>query len=144
MARQPLAKINDSSNPARQKKLCNDLGLPENYPKCRETAVVYGPDFFPEVKRRLQPLFGKWATYEEVDRIFGGYRDECERPRTDKDGNEYFRCSYDLRCDNVFWFTAVFRGNGELTRLHFSTELYDARPLQINFCLADYATPPPP
>ena len=78
--------------------LCLKLAIKESSEHCQSNAVVYTPDLFDEIKAYFKNPPDQDKTYQFVQEKLGVYLDYCEDP--DPDGD--YRCSYDLRGDDVY------------------------------------------
>ena len=85
--------------------------------RCQKDAVVYGPDFFPDIKRYFAKLSGNEATFELVESKLGVYLVNCEQPANDG----HYRCRYDLRGDGIYPLFVYFDKEGIYYRIIANT-----------------------
>ena len=115
-------KIHEITTPLDQaviQDMCEKLDLRPRDKRCREGAVVYAPDFFPEIKSAFRS--SDEATYDHVQELFGEYQYECEDPvYTRSTDRTTFRCFYDLHGDRRYDFGFMFRDDGKLLRIYAS------------------------
>lgn len=94
--------------------LCAKLDLsPEDW-RCKQGAVVYAPDFFPEIEH----LEGTAETYDDIEALFGNYRVFCSQAFGEvTNPDAYFQCNYDLRGDGFYLFSCRFHPGGKVVQI---------------------------
>jgi hypothetical protein len=97
--------------------ICAKLGLPAVDPRCQPGAVAYAPDFFRDITSRYREHDGIFSTYDEVQKVLGGYQYRYDPVVTTGDGLSYFRAHYDLKGDRVFPITMFFYEDGRVFRI---------------------------
>ncbi|MFN8386581.1 MAG: hypothetical protein U0X92_09210 [Anaerolineales bacterium] len=88
--------------------LCKKFEINSDDKRCQLGAVVYGPDFFTDIKLYLYDFPENESTFELVESKLGSYLVKCEQPT--KDGN--YRCRYDLRGDGRYPIFVLFNEEG--------------------------------
>jgi hypothetical protein len=117
--RPKVHEITTPLDPAVVQDMCAKLDLRPGDKRCREGAIVYAPDFFPEIKSVFRS--SDEATYDQVQELFGKYQYECEDPVYTKSTDRItFNCYYDLHTDRRYRFSFMFRDDGKLLRIYAS------------------------
>jgi hypothetical protein len=88
--------------------ICAKLNIEETSKNCLPGAVVYGPDFFDEIKMYFNEFPAEKKTYESVGNILGTYLVLCDTKSSQGD----FGCYYDLRGDKRYEILFLFDKNG--------------------------------
>lgn len=94
--------------------LCTNLQLGENHSLCIGRNKVYGPDFYDILRDTFRPYeeyeipSSEASTYEEVEKILGSFKYECDDVETTGDGFSFFSCRYDLRGDREFIIGIIY------------------------------------
>jgi hypothetical protein len=88
--------------------LCVEFEISLTDRRCQSGAVVYGPDFFPDIKSYLLALPKQDATYQTVEDKLGVYKISCEKPNNEG----HYRCKYDLRGDGIYPIAIFFTKEG--------------------------------
>jgi hypothetical protein len=78
--------------------ICIKFEIELDDPRCLEDSVVYGPDFFADIKDYFDELPSELATFEAVEDKLGKYFVRCSEP----DNEGYYRCIYDIRGDGKY------------------------------------------
>ena len=97
--------------------LCLKFGIEASSEHCQPGAIVYGPDFYDEIKSYFRNLPREDRTYEVVQDKLGAYLLHCEKPH--QDGG--YRCTYDLRGDKVYRIGIYFDENDFYWQVQAST-----------------------
>jgi len=84
--------------------LCSKFGISPDDPRCLPDSVVYGPDFYTDLKAYFKGLPQEKQTFATVEEILGPYVMYCEEP--DKEGD--YDCTYDLRGDGKYRIGVFF------------------------------------
>jgi hypothetical protein len=90
------------------KDLCEYFVLDDKYSLCDGSRDVYGPDFDDVIREKLLPETDTPIFYDDVERMLGEFRTNCEPVAKAPEGWSYFRCSYDLRQDGQFPFMIMY------------------------------------
>jgi hypothetical protein len=98
--------------------ICSNFKLSANDPRCLPDSVVYGPDFFDDIKIFFRKLPKQEATLQTATEKLGKYLIVCEDP--DNEGD--FRCQYDLRGDGIYAIGIYFTKDGYIYQIQASTE----------------------
>jgi hypothetical protein len=88
--------------------ICEKFALNPNDVRCQPGAIVYGPDFFKEIKKYFHDLPKQENIVPIVDKNLGTYLVACEI--TDKNGGQ--GCRYDLRGDGKYTIIIYFTKEG--------------------------------
>ena len=98
--------------------LCTKFELESDDERCDHVGdAVYGPDFFDELYKRINPQMNDWTTFEEVDGKLGIYEFKREPIIEQADGLTYFVCHYDFTGDRVYPFLVFYYADGTIMRL---------------------------
>ena len=95
----PWEEITTPVKPEVAQDMCQQLRIPREDRRCQAGAVVWAPDFFPEIRG----LRAWVSSYDDIQARLGKYQYYCEAPVTSSSGTYVF-CHYDLVGDRVFPF----------------------------------------
>lgn len=93
--------------------VCTKLNIQRGSKNCLPGAVVYGPDFFDEIKAYFNNLPEDKKTYEHVEQILGKYQIVCIKVNSKGE----YSCDYDLRGDKRYRIAFFFYENGFYYRI---------------------------
>ena len=94
--------------------LCLRLDIQEGDPRCQPNAVVYGPEFFPEIRAYVKNLPDGLKTQPEVEKLLGPYRDFCSDPVKPMIGATTYRCIYLLKSDGTSGISVTYKEDGTI------------------------------
>lgn len=97
--------------------LCVEFEISPTDRRCESGAVVYGPDFFSDIKTYFFALPKQDATYQTVEDKLGAYRVSCEHP----DNEGHYSCRYDIRGDGIYPIGIFFTKDGFYYRIIANT-----------------------
>jgi len=84
--------------------LCSKFEISPDDPRCLPDSVVYGPDFYADLKAYFKGLPQEKQTFATVEEILGPYLLRCGK--TDNEGG--YSCAYDLRGDGMYRIRIFF------------------------------------
>jgi hypothetical protein len=93
--------------------VCLKFVLNPNDRRCQPGAVVYGPDFFPDIEKFFKELPKQEIIVPIVDEKLGAYLVNCEK--VTKTGD--YRCKYDLKGDGRYSIAIYFTVDGMFERM---------------------------
>ncbi len=88
--------------------ICLKFAIGPNDARCQPDAVVYGPDFFADIKKYFNELPKQEDIIPIVDEKLGAYLVDCSG--STKDG--IYSCNYDLRGDGRYSVRIYFTKDG--------------------------------
>jgi hypothetical protein len=91
--------------------ICAKLDIEKTSKNCLPGAVVYGPDFFDEIKTYFRSLSNQEKNHNTVQNRLGTYLISCEPPVLNGRYKGYYICKYDLRGDGSYPFYFKFDEN---------------------------------
>ena len=97
--------------------ICSKFELDVNDDRCLPGSVVYGPDFFDDIKAYLNNLPDEKATFDVVHDKLGLYLVFCESPNNEG----HYACRYDLRGDGIYPILIFFTKDGYYYRIIANT-----------------------
>lgn len=97
--------------------ICSKFELEANDVRCVPDSVVYGPDFFHDIKVYLNGLPKHETAMDIVQDKLGAYLVRCGKP--DNDG--IYSCRYDLRGDGIYPIFVYFNKEGHIYRVIANT-----------------------
>jgi hypothetical protein len=97
--------------------LCVEFEISLTDRRCKSGAVVYGPDFFPDLKSYFLALPKQDATYQTVEDKLAAYKISCEKPNNEG----HYRCKYDIRGDGIYPIFIYFTKEGFYYRIIANT-----------------------
>jgi hypothetical protein len=93
--------------------ICSKFEINLSDTRCMPDSVVYGPDFFGDIKTYFRGLPQKDATLQTVRNKLGSYLETCNNP--DNEGN--YRCWYDFRGDGIYSIIIYFTKENYIYRI---------------------------
>ena len=84
---------------------------------CQEGQTVYADQLNRVVVKIMAAE--KHLTYGSVEKRLGKYKYQCSDTFTQRDGTEYFDCTYDFRGDHVYWITIGYLQNGTVIQMNY-------------------------
>jgi len=97
--------------------LCSKFEIDQSDARCLPDSVVYGPDFFEDIKTYFKALPDQEATFEIVREKLGAYLVKCENPSDEG----HYRCRYDIRGDGIYPIFIYFTKEGHIYRVIANT-----------------------
>jgi len=88
--------------------ICKQFEIDKADKRCQADAIVYGPDFFDDIKSYFRKVPKKDRTFALVQSRLGSYFEDCDLP--DNEGD--YRCYYDLRGDGIYSIFVHFNKEG--------------------------------
>jgi hypothetical protein len=92
--------------------ICLKFGIEETSEYCKDNAIVYAPEIFPEIERYFKNLPGKTNIVPIVDEKLVAYLISCNAT-----SKATYECKYDLRGDGRYLLYIVFTKDGYLYRI---------------------------
>jgi hypothetical protein len=74
------------------------------------------PQFFPDVRYVIGKMPKDETNFKVVQVKLGKYLYKCEPPVVPQNGDEYFRCWYDIRGDNTYMVVVYFNKDNSIIR----------------------------
>jgi hypothetical protein len=93
--------------------ICSKFALNQDDARCQPGAVVYGPDFFKDIKKYFNELPKQETIIPIADEKLGDYLVGCETSNSEG----IYGCRYDLRGDNRYTIVIFFTKEGWLYRI---------------------------
>jgi hypothetical protein len=93
--------------------ICTKFKLDPIDERCLPESVVYGPDFFEDIKEYFRKLPDQEATLQTAEDRLGTYLVACENPNDEG----HYRCQYDLRGDGLYPISIYFTKEGYIYRV---------------------------
>lgn len=93
--------------------LCAKFDIDPSDPRCLPNAIVYGPDFFGDIKSYLEQLPQQDQTLVTIQNKLGPYLISCGEP----DGKGRYVCTYDLRGDGIYGINVFFTKDNSYYRI---------------------------
>lgn len=84
--------------------ICLQFDIEADDERCLPNSVVYGPDFFPDIKKFVNDFPKNQLTRKIVDEKIGKYLVNCEIPSAEG----IYACDYDLRGDGLYKILVFF------------------------------------
>jgi hypothetical protein len=100
-------------SPTVAEDICSKFDLDPNDERCLPGAVVYGPDFFKDIKTYFGALSDQAVVLQTVEEKLGTYLIGCGNP----DNEGVYRCKYDLRGDGIYRISIYFTKEGYMYRI---------------------------
>lgn len=97
--------------------ICSKFNIIQNDSRCLPNSVVYGPDFFSDIKSYLSDIDKQQANSLMIQDKLGRYLVMCG----DSDNNGNYRCRYDLRGDGIYPIFIYFTKEGNYYRVIANT-----------------------
>lgn len=97
--------------------ICFKFEISSSDVRCRRDAIVYGPDFFGDIKEHFENISSKDATFETVQDKLGNYLIACETP----DNQGYYACRYDIGGDRKYPILIIFTKEHHIYRIIANT-----------------------
>ena len=94
--------------------LCLQLDIKEDDLRCQPNAVVYGPEFFPEIRAYVRNLPDALRIQTEVEKLLGPYKGDCEKAVTPMLGPTTYRCDYVLNQDGPIGVAITYKEDGTI------------------------------
>ena len=107
-------KHTDPLGPETVTDLCQRLDIQEGDPRCQPNAVVYGPEFFPEIRAYVRNLPNALRTQTEMEKLLGPYKGDCEKAVTPMLGPTTYRCDYVLNQDGPIGVAITYKEDGTI------------------------------
>ena len=97
--------------------LCKKFEIDMDDKRCQVDAVVYGPNFFDDLKSYFRGVPENEATFELVQSKLGSYLVNCGQP----DNEGYYTCTYDIRGDGIYRIGIFFSSEDKYYRVIANT-----------------------
>lgn len=100
-------------SPAVAEDICTKFELDPSDERCLPGAVVYGPDFFKDIRAYFRALPDQVVALQIAEEKLGTYLVSCESP----DNEGVYRCEYDLQGDGIYSISIYFTKEGYMYRI---------------------------
>lgn len=97
--------------------ICAKLNIEKTSKNCLPGAVVYGPDFFDDIREYFQNISSQPSTDSIVREKLEEYEVACSSLIKTGNGFEYYECDYDLSSDGIYHIVFLFYKDGRIFRI---------------------------